>query len=156
MITQKRLKELFIYSRNGYLLRRIGIKGSARGSIIGSVREKGYMVAMVDGRYYRVHHLIWMFHYGKFAPELDHKNRNRADNRIKNLRVCNHSQNLGNSGPRVHKYKGVTLCKQTGRWRAQLNGHLGRFDTIEEAALVYNAAAKKHFGKFALLNKVSQ
>ena len=112
------------------------------------------MVAVVDGKMYRVHHLVWMYHNGYFAEELDHINRVRDDNRIQNLRVCTHSQNLGNSRPRVHRYKGVTFCKRTGKWRAQLNGHLGRFDTIEEAALAYNAAAVDHYGEFANLNQV--
>lgn len=153
MITQQRLQELFIYD-NGQLVRRVSIKGSYAGTVIGTKKEKGYMVAVVDGEFYRVHHLVWMYHYGHFVPELDHINRVRDDNRIENLRPCTHSQNLGNSRPRVHKYKGVTLCKQTGKWRAQMKGHLGRFDTIEEAALAYNAAAIVHFGEFARLNEI--
>jgi hypothetical protein len=55
----------------------------------------------------------------------------------------------------VHKYKGVTFCKTTKKWRAQLNGHLGRFNTIEEAAIAYNTAATEYFGEFAHLNKVT-
>ena len=154
MTTQARLQELFIYD-NGKLLRRIGVKGSLQGTVIGTIKPKGYRVAVVDGKMYRVHHLIWVYHNGYFADELDHINRVRDDNRIENLRPCNHSQNLGNSGPRVHKYKGVTLCKQTGRWRAQLKDYRERFDTIEEAALAYNVVAKKHFGEFAYLNEVN-
>ena len=95
-----------------------------------------------------------MYHHGYFVKELDHISRIRDDNRIENLRPCNHSQNLGNSGPRVHKYKGVTFCKQTGRWRAQLKNKRQRFDTIEEAALAYNQWAIDYFGEFAYINKV--
>ena len=153
MLTHQRICELFEYD-GGQLIRRIGVKGSAAGSPIGTKKPKCYMVAVVDGKMYRVHHLVWMYHNGYFAEELDHINRVRDDNRIQNLRVCTHSQNLGNSRPRVHRYKGVTFCKRTGKWRAQLNGHLGRFDTIEEAALAYNAAAVDHYGEFANLNQV--
>jgi HNH endonuclease/AP2 domain len=154
MVTQARLQELFLYD-NGNLVRRVSVKGSNAGTVIGTRRAKGYFVAMVDGKSYRVHHLVWMYHHGHFVPELDHINRDRGDNRIENLRPCTHSQNLGNSRARVHKYKGVTFCKATEKWRAQMNGHLGRFDTIEEAALAYNAAAIEHFGEFAHLNKVT-
>ena len=153
MITQPRLHELFLYE-HGKLLRKIGVKGSPVLTEIGTIKPKGYMVAVVDGKMYRVHHLVWMYHHGEFVSELDHINRERNDNRIENLRPCTHSQNLGNARARVHKYKGVTFCKATQKWRAQLNGHLGRFDTIEEAALAYNAAAIEHFGEFANLNKV--
>ena len=153
--THHRLRELFIYD-NGKLLRRVGVKGYSAGGAIGTLNEKGYLVALVDGKRYRVHHLVWMYHHGYFVEELDHVNRQRDDNRIENLRPCNHSQNLGNSRARVHKYKGVTFCKNTGKWRAQLNGHIGRFETIEEAALAYNDAALDHYGDFAKLNEVSE
>ena len=154
MLTQARLHQLFNYS-NGYLIRRVGIKGYSAGTVIGKLTEKGYSIAMVDGKQYRIHHLVWLFHHGAFASELDHINRIRNDNRIENLRLCTHSQNLGNARARVHKYKGVTFCKRTGKWRAQLNGHLGRFLTIEEAALAYNKAAIQHYGEFARLNEIS-
>ena len=153
MVTQSRLRELFFY-KQGKLLRKVGVRGSPAFAEIGTKKPKGYMVAVVDRKMYRVHHLVWMYHHGYFVPELDHINRQRDDNRIENLRPCTHSQNLGNARARVHKYKGVTFCKATQKWRAQLNGHLGRFTTMEEAALAYNAAAIEHFGDFANLNEV--
>lgn len=155
MLTQSRLQELFIYD-TGSLLRRISVKGSPMLTKIGTVKPKGYRVAVIDTKMYRVHHLVWMYHHGQFVTELDHINRQRDDNRIENLRPCTHSQNLGNARARVHKYKGVTFCKATQKWRAQLNGHLGRFDTMGEAAIAYNLAAIKHFGEFAYLNEVTQ
>ena len=156
MITQERLRTLFTYDpKTGCLSRRVSVKGRNVGDVLGTEKPKGYIVGVVDGRMYRVHHLVWMYHHGYFEKELDHINRIRCDNRIENLRPCNHSQNLGNARARIHKYKGVTFCKQTQMWRAQLNGHLGRFDTIEEAALAYNEAAMKHFGEFAYLNEIT-
>jgi HNH endonuclease/AP2 domain len=158
MITQTRLKELFFY-KHGKLLRKIGVRGSPMFTEIGTIKPKGYRVAVVDGKMYRVHHLVWIYHYGEKAPELDHINRDRDDNRIENLRLCTHAQNLGNMRARVHKYKGVTFDKVNNKWRAQITidyAHvcLGRYLTIEEAALAYNKAAKDYFGEFALLNEV--
>ena len=159
MLTQSRLQELFIYDA-GSLLRRISVKGSPMLTKIGTVKAKGYRVAVVDTKMYRVHHLVWMYHYGQFVPELDHINRERDDNRIENLRPCNHSQNLGNSGARFGKYKGVTFCKATQKWRAQITVDgvhrcLGRHCTEQEAALAYNEAAIHRHGVFEYLNKVT-
>ena len=158
MITQARLHELFIYD-TGRLLRRKAVKGSPMFTEIGTTKPKGYRVAVVDGKMYRVHHLVWVYHHGYFVSELDHINRKRSDNRIENLRPCNHSQNLGNSKARRGKFKGVTFCKQTGKWRAQItidgvHRCLGRHATQEEAALAYNEAARHRHGEFEYLNKV--
>ena len=158
MITQARLHELFIYDA-GKLFRRKAVKGSPVFTEIGTTKPKGYRVAVVDGKTYRVHHLVWMYHHGQFVPELDHINRKRSDNRIENLRPCTHSQNLGNSKARTGKYKGVTFCKQTNKWRAQItidgiHRCLGRHITEEEAALAYNDAARNRHGNFEYLNKI--
>ncbi len=93
---------------------------------------------------------------------VDHRNQNGLDNRRCNLRRCSLSQNQGNSRQRKNNtsgYRGVSWCKRTGRWFAQItvngkNRGLGQYLTKLEAASAYNKAAKSHFGKFAMLNKV--
>jgi hypothetical protein len=90
----------------------------------------------------------------------DHKDRNHFNNQKENLRPCGYSQNCANV-PKVHKgtskYKGVSFCSQTKRWRAQIMRYrkqvnIGRFDTEEEAARAYDAKAVEIFGEFAFLN----
>jgi hypothetical protein len=93
--------------------------------------------------------------------EVDHKNRDRLDNRIENLRLCNRSQNTCNT--KYHKnrhsqYRGVNLVEGT-RWRAVVtkdkkHHHCGYFDTEIQAALAYNEAAQQLHGEFAYLNKI--
>ena len=161
MLTQERVRELFDYDpETGDLIRRHATKGYDAGRRISRRNDRGYLVTTVETKTYRVHHLVWLWHTGELPREVDHINRVKHDNRIENLRTCDHRPNCGNSSERRPGYKGVSYCKATGRWKAQIgvnykNRHLGRYDTPEEAALAYNDAAVEEFGEFAYLNKVS-
>lgn len=94
--------------------------------------------------------------------EVDHKNHNKLDNRLCNLRNCSRAQNIANNGQRRHnkssKFKGVRKWSKGGKRfsvRCIQNGKetsLGGFDTEVEAAIAYNEWAKKTFGEFAQLN----
>lgn len=93
---------------------------------------------------------------------IDHENRNRIDNRRKNIRFCTSYENMQNRGKQINNtsgYKGVSLNKRLGSWEASI-GHegadiyLGVFRKAEEAAHAYNKAAISLFGDFAVLNPV--
>lgn len=95
----------------------------------------------------------------------DHINHDKLDNRRDNLRLCTQAENSRNSVKRTwsngkqptSRYKGVSLHRQSGKWRAQLYiDHklycLGYHATEEQAARAYDAAAREHFDEFAYLN----
>lgn len=83
--------------------------------------------------------------------EIDHKNRQREDNRLENLQIVTRGQNIRRTkgwARRKSKYKGVYYNKQVGKWFSQLHvakgirKSLGYFDSEEDAAQAYQAALK--------------
>jgi hypothetical protein len=98
----------------------------------------------------------------------DHVDRDTLDCRRKNLRVATASESNRNRGkhagavrPYASKYKGVSNKRlfgtRTNEWEAFITVNertrtLGRFKSEISAARAYDAAARKHFGKFACLN----
>lgn len=95
------------------------------------------------------------------AEIVDHINRNKLDNRRSNLRPCTRAQNAQNISThrdkRTSKHKGVTFDKSRSRWSADIMAmgkrlRLGRFDTEEEAASAYRAAAVRLHKEFANVN----
>lgn len=92
---------------------------------------------------------------------VDHKNNNKLDNRLVNLRLATRSQNACNTLKRrtntSSKYRGVSWRKDIRKWQAKIYFQnkailLGYFDSEIEAAKAYDAAAKKYHGEFARLN----
>ncbi len=93
--------------------------------------------------------------------KVDHSNGNPLDNQRQNLSACTTSQNNMNANKRSDgvssQYKGVSWHKRDKKFYAaiKLNGkakHLGSFFNEREAALAYDAAAREHFGDFAVCN----
>lgn len=104
------------------------------------------------------HTLAWLYVTGEFvARGLDHKDTNRANNRWRNLRKADKSQNRMNSKVRSDCKCGVKGVRErpNGTFSPQITlpGQktkcLGTFKTVDEAAAVYAAEARKHFGEFA-------
>jgi hypothetical protein len=91
---------------------------------------------------------------------VDHINGNPLDNRRSNLRACTNAENSWNAKKQKRSkspLKGITLNKSTGKFRAQIminykKINLGDYPTPEEAARVYDVAARQHFGAFARPN----
>lgn len=87
----------------------------------------------------------------------DHINGNTLDNRRANLRNCTSTENARNASVRVGKavpYKGVTLRKDSGLYRARIRVdgkliNLGSFQTAIEASVAYESAAATYFGDFS-------
>jgi hypothetical protein len=157
MLTQERLKELLHYDPDtGIFINLTQRRGRAKkGAVAGTKNPKGYIIIMIDGKFYYAHRLAWFYFYGEF-PEgfLDHKNQNPSNNRICNLRLATTQENAQNiSNPRINNksgFRGVSWYKSTNKWLAHITinrkvKHLGYFDTPEEAHEAYlNAKREIH------------
>lgn len=107
-----------------------------------SLASTGYVVCsrVIDGRNVQtlLHRLIVDAAKGD-GTEVDHRNRNRLDNRRANL---NHTttaiNNKNRANPPTSRFTGVSWCKRTERWQAHIYRNsktvaLGRFDSEHEA-----------------------
>jgi hypothetical protein len=91
---------------------------------------------------------------------VDHINRNALDNRKANLRCATAAENSRNRRPYKNgssKYRGVSFNRRLRKFVVYIgcdgeNIYLGCFDDETAAAKVYDAAARKYHGEFAVLN----
>ncbi len=91
---------------------------------------------------------------------VDHRNRDRTDNRRKNLRCASHRESAANRSRRRTSREPFVGVRETasGKWQARVGTggrHLGVFETAEAAARARDEAARAEYGEFATLNFAS-
>lgn len=143
ILTQERVRELLDYREDGNLIRLVPMQCVKAGAVAGSLGGTGYLQTMVDGKKYRNHRLIWLWHFG-YLPEhgLDHIDRDQLNNRIENLREVSQTCNMRNTGNPVNNTsgtKGVSWKKRASKWVANITINqeqigLGYHDSKLEAA----------------------
>jgi hypothetical protein len=158
MITQERLRELFLFhSETGILYWRVHRGRAVPGDIAGRLSKKtGYREIRIDRKEYLAHRLVWLWEHGEWPKGgLDHRNTNRDDNRPSNLRLATAVQNNANrvvSRKSKSGLKGVYFTNN--KWAAyiRVNGKgstIGYFPTKEIASAAYFDRARQAFGEFA-------
>lgn len=95
--------------------------------------------------------MIFLYHNGYLPARVDHKDRDKTNNRIINLRDLTPSDNGINSDvtTSVHGFKGVTCNpKNSAKYVAQIKQnyrtiYLGSYDTPDAAHAAYLAAREE-------------
>lgn len=145
-LTQEELKKLLDYNpSNGEFKWRNPTHHYLSYRSAGNMKNGWYTRININGEIYLAHRLAWLYTYGVWPSEIDHINRNKADNRIINLREVKRSTNMANSENRSNNtsgFKGVTFDR--GKWQAQIvyegkRYNLGRFSSAEDAGKAYKA-----------------
>lgn len=116
----------------------------------GNVINSGYGSASVNGKKWLAHRYVYAIRVGDISEggEVDHLCRNKLCVRPDHLRAVTHIDNVRAQGLRTNNtsgVRGVNWDKARGKWAARVNvggkkRHVGRFDTLEEAAQAVAAA----------------
>lgn len=118
------------------------------------IRKDGYKIVCADGRKYLEHRVIWEEANGPIPEglEVDHINGEVGDNRLENLRLVTHAENMMNKqcpknnstgvmGVRWHKTnKKYVVEIQVNRKRI----NVGSFACFDEAVAARKAAEKQY------------
>ncbi|MEB4674789.1 HNH endonuclease [Enterobacteriaceae bacterium G50] len=129
---------------------------------IGHVTPAGYRQTLISvggvKRHFYLHRLIYWFHTGEWPETVDHKDQNKQNNRIENLRPATRKQQEHNKSSRGEtNYFGVNYNKENKTYRATIaiDGKqqiITGFKTPEMAALHRDILATLFHGEFASLN----
>jgi hypothetical protein len=157
-LTQERLKELLSYDPvTGVFIWNVHRHRTQPGDIAGTP-QYGYVLIGIEQRKYAAHRLAWLYVKGEWPKgQIDHRNRNRADNRIGNLRLATHSDNMQNALLRKDNtsgMKGVYWVKRRKRWIGVVTArkvvhHLGYFKEFEDAKAAVLESRERLHGDFA-------
>ena len=159
MITYKKLQEILNYDLiTGIFTWKKSGKGIKHGvdSVAGSKTYDGYIAIRTGGKVYLAHRLAWLYVHGVWPNGgLDHKNTNKIDNSIDNLREATPTQNHQNSKAYKNNKLGIKGIRETpsGKFQVIIKAPdkylcLGTFATLEEAKKEYENAAKEIHGEF--------
>ena len=153
--TKDELRSWFEYdSGNLFRIRSTKMRPDTLGKPFGGLTGGGYVQGWFKGKLYYLHHLVYLYHFGTLPEVIDHKDGDKLDNKVENLRgatpMLNTHNRVGNVGA-ASPFKGVS--KKRGKWRARITVNkvtysLSSFDTEEQARDAYNEKAKVLHGDF--------
>jgi len=149
-ITQAELKDMFDYDvENGWLIRKrdnkpVGHKPNT---------TNGYSHIGINGKNYRTHRLIWLWHKGTWPSKfIDHIDQDRMNNRIENLREADAKTNQHNQKilkNNTSGFPGVSWINRDKKYQVKIQTDgktkvIGTYDNLESAILAAKIAKIKY------------
>jgi hypothetical protein len=136
----------------GGVLRFGNRKKIKEGSIAGHADRLGYLKVVVCGVEFCVHRIAFFLYHGYWPIEVDHINRDKADNRKDNLREASRLTNCRNKSMMKNNtsgINGVSWDAESGKWKANIRVNkrlinLGRYANICDAESVRVDAEKRY------------
>ncbi len=155
MLTHERLLKLITYDPDTGLFKRNPVLNNPRPSFPAGRLMGTYWVVKVDGVEYKASRLAWFYMTKKWPVEkVDHKDRNRVNNRWENLREATNSQNMSNDR-RLLPTCGVRGVERTkhGTYRVRIRDghkkkHIGTYSNLEEAEKAFKRAFLEKYKGF--------
>ena len=144
ILTQEKLKTLLSYDPDtGVFTNQVTRNPRAKaGTPAGALTSEGYIAFQINGAKIYAHRAVWLYVHGVWPEkEIDHINRNRADNRLVNLRQAsrlNNSHNTGKHAKNTSGHKGVTWHPKNKKWQVQMSAnnktfYIGQFACLSDA-----------------------
>ncbi len=155
----ERLREVAEFSEHhGTLVWKVRKSQRVRiGEPMGGFDLDGYRTVGIDGKKYRVCRLVILYFTGKWPEgDVDHKDLNKANDRLDNLRVVSkYENNLNRRSSKMERKHNLPkwVMPHGRKFRAfvRVEGmvhKLGSFDTPEEAHAVAEKFARENHGQF--------
>ena len=151
--TLETVTNLFTYiPTTGKVTRKLdGNNQTKAGDIVGKPNSDGYLKVTIERKSFCLQRIVYLMYHGvdPYPFSVDHKNGNRSDNRISNLRLLTNQWNCRNlNKPEV----GVSFYKALNKWVARIvtdegRKFLGTFLKKEDALLARKKAEQQFWGK---------
>lgn len=97
-VTKEYLNEYFYYDNGELFILKTTVNSGKIGRKIGHLASDGYIYTKIRSISFKLHQLIYIYHNGAIPKgcEIDHGNGVKHDNRIDNLRIGTHAENVQN------------------------------------------------------------
>lgn len=154
-LTAQRLQELLHYDPlTGLFTWRMARRKCTPGAVAGHGQKGRYVTIKIDYVRHYAHRLAWLYMTGAWpARQVDHRNKNKQDNRWTNLRQATQKQNCENMHDRAGTKSGVAGVTWHARdelWRVRIVHNqqeilLGYFKSLDDAIARRRAAEAQYF-----------